>query len=138
MIPACLQARGCNNRGMMKTTFTLRSVASAACLALGVFAALPSSALAQDAVQLPFTSTLSNTAPLAFGMSAESAAAALGTPLAYVSGSPGNETFAVIRMVNGDGFLFRKDPLYLQFRHGRLTGWKGDWSRGWLNRSPFF
>jgi hypothetical protein len=123
---------------MMKTTLTLRSVASASCLALVAFAALPSTALAQDAVRLPFTSTLSNTTPLAFGMDIESAAAALGSPLTYVSGTPGNETFAVIRMVNGDGFLFRKDPLYLQFRHGRLTGWKGDWSRGWLNRSPFF
>ncbi len=123
---------------MMKTTLTLRSVASASCLALVAFAALPSSALAQDAVRLPFTSTLSNTTPLAFGMDIESAAAALGSPLTYVSGTPGNETFAVIRRVNGDGFLFRKDPLYLQFRHGRLTGWKGDWSRGWLNKSPFF
>jgi len=123
---------------MMKTTLALRSVASASCLALGVLAALCSSALAQDAVRLPFTSTLSNTTPLAFGMDAHSAAAALGSPLTYVSGSPGNETFVVIRMVNGDGFLFRKDPLYLQFRHGRLTGWKGDWSRTWLGRSPFF
>ena len=123
---------------MMKTTLALRSAAFASCLALAGSAALPSSALAQDAVRLPFTSTLSNTMPLAFGMDTESAAAALGSPLTYVSGSPGNETFVVIRMVNGDGFLFRKDPLYLQFRHGRLTGWKGDWSRAWLGKAPMF
>ena len=123
---------------MMKTPFALRSAAFASCLALAGSAALPSSALAQDAVRLPFTSTLSNTTPLAFGMDTESAAAALGSPLTYVSGSPGNETFVVIRMVNGDGFLFRKDPLYLQFRHGRLTGWKGDWSRAWLGKAPMF
>ena len=123
---------------MMKMTPALRSVALASCLALAASAVLPSFARAQDAVRLPFTSTLSNTTPLAFGMDAESAAAALGSPLTYVGGSPGNETFVVIRMVNGDGFLFRKDPLYLQFRHGRLTGWKGDWSREWLARSPVF
>lgn len=123
---------------MMKMTPALRSVALASCLALAASAVLPSFARAQDAVRLPFTSTLSNTTPLAFGMDAESAAAALGSPLTYVGGSPGNETFVVIRMVNGDGFLFRKDPLYLQFRHGRLTGWKGDWSREWLARSPAF
>jgi len=122
---------------MMKMKPALRSVALASCLA-ATSVAVPSFAQAQDAVRLPFTSTLSNTTPLAFGMDAESAAAALGSPLTYVSGSPGNETFVVIRMVNGDGFLFRKDPLYLQFRHGRLTGWKGDWSREWLARSPVF
>src|SRR3569623_2771559 len=123
---------------MMKTTLALRSVAAASWLALGVLAALCSSALAQDAVRLPVSSTLSNTTPLAFGMDAHSAAAALGSPLTYVSGSPGNEPFDVIRMVNGAGFLFRTDPLYLQFRHGRLSGCKGDWSRTWLGRSPFF
>ena len=114
-------------------------------LALGLFLSTLSAALAlalaaspanaQEPARLPFTATLSNTAPLAFGMDRESVAAALGAPLTYVRGSPGNETFVVIRMVNGDGFLFRKDPLYLQFRHGRLTGWKGNWSRDWLWRN---
>lgn len=111
---------------------------TASCIALATGAALSSSAMAQDNARPPFTSTLSNTTPLAFGMDAESVGAALGAPLTYVSGSPGNETFAVVRMVTGNGFLFRKDPLYLQFRHGRLTGWKGEWSRGWLSESPFF
>jgi len=124
---------------MMKITLALRAAAaSASCLALVALAAMPTFARAQETVRPPFTASLSNTNPLAFGMDAASVAATLGSPLTYVSGSPGNETFAVIRMVNGDGFLFRKDPLYLQFRHGRLTGWKGDWSRGWLSRSPVF
>lgn len=123
---------------MMKANLKFTAMACASCMALAASVVLSSSAMAQDNARPPFTATLSNTTPLAFGMDAESVAAALGSPLAYVSGSPGNETFAVIRMVNGDGFLFRKDPLYLQFRHGRLTGWKGDWSRGWLNRSPVF
>jgi hypothetical protein len=80
----------------------------------------------------PFTSTLSNNFPLAFGMDEATTAAALGTPLTYVSGKPGNEVFMVIRKVNGNGFTFRDDPLYLQFRKGRLTGWKGDWDRRWM------
>ena len=79
----------------------------------------------------PFTTTLSNPTPLVFGMSAEDAAFALGQPLSYVSGRPGNEIFVVIRNV-GARWSFRDDPLYLQFRGGRLTGWKGDWSRNWM------
>ncbi|HZC95119.1 MAG TPA: hypothetical protein VE267_03130, partial [Bradyrhizobium sp.] len=41
----------------------------------------------------PFTATLSNNTPLAFGMDAEEAARALGTPLNYLSGRPGDEIF---------------------------------------------
>jgi hypothetical protein len=80
----------------------------------------------------PFNATLSNTTPLAYGMSADAAAAALGTPLTYVQGKPGNETFVVTRKVNGKGFSYRDDPLFLQFRNGRLAGWKGDWNRNWM------
>lgn len=93
---------------------------------------------AQDMTQRrPFTSTLSNNTPLAFGMDADAASRALGLPLTYVSGRPGDEVFVVVRPANGDGFLWRQDPLYLQFRKGRLTGWKGEWSRPWMWRSPF-
>ena len=81
----------------------------------------------------PFTTTLSNHTPLVFGMSADDAAEALGQPLSYVSGQPGNEIFVVIRNV-GARWSFRDDPLYLQFRGGRLTGWKADWSRNWMWR----
>jgi hypothetical protein len=123
---------------MMKIAFAPNLAALASGIALLACTALPSPAAARDNARPPFTSTLSNTTPLAFGMDAESVATALGAPLTYVRGSPGNETFAVLRMVNGQGFLFRKDPLYLQFRHGRLTGWKGDWSRGWLAQAPVF
>lgn len=82
--------------------------------------------------QSPFTATMSNTAPLSFGMDQEAVAKALRAPLTYVKGKPGNEVFKAIWRVHGEGFLFRKDSLYLQFRKGRLTGWKGDWSRPWL------
>ncbi len=82
----------------------------------------------------PFNATLSNNVPLVFGMDPASAATALQTPLAYVSGRPGNEIFLALRDVGGGGFFERRDRLFLQFRHGRLTGWKGDWGRNWMWR----
>jgi hypothetical protein len=75
----------------------------------------------------PFTATLSNTTPLATGMSVDDAAQALGTPLSYVSGRPGDEVFLAYRNVRGSGLFVNKDRLYLQFRQGKLAGWKGDW-----------
>jgi hypothetical protein len=92
----------------------------------------PCAAQAPAPGQPTFTGTLSNTVPLQFGMDANTTAAVLGTPLTYVSGKPGNEIYMVIRKINGNGFWFRDDPLYLQFRGGRLTGWKGDWDRRWM------
>lgn len=80
----------------------------------------------------PFTATLSNNAPLAFGMAAEDAARALGTPLNYVKGRPGDEIYLAFRTVGGSGLYFHKDRLYLQFRKGRLAGWKGDWGHNWM------
>jgi hypothetical protein len=92
----------------------------------------PTAARAERLPPSPFTTTLSNHTPLVFGMSADDAADALGQPLSYVSGRPGNEIFLVIRNVGGSRWSFRDDPLYLQFRGGRLTGWKADWSRNWM------
>ena len=80
----------------------------------------------------PFTATLSNNTPLAFGMGAEDAARALGTPLNYVSGRPGEEVFLAFRNIGGSGLFYRKDRLFLQFRKGRLAGWKGDWGHNWM------
>lgn len=91
-------------------------------------------AMAQTPSSGPFTTTLSNTTPLVFGMTAEDATLALGTPLVYVEGPPGDEIFLTIRNVGGSRWSFRNDPLYLQFRAGRLTGWKADWSRNWMFR----
>jgi hypothetical protein len=82
----------------------------------------------------PFTATLSNSTPLAFGMDPEETARALGTPLNYVSGRPGDEIYLAFRNVGGNVFSFRNDRLYLQFRRGRLTGWKGDWGHNWMWR----
>jgi hypothetical protein len=80
----------------------------------------------------PFTSTLSNNVPLAFGMDAEDVSHALGTPLNYVSGRPGDEILMAFRNVGGSGLFSHNDRLYLQFRKGRLAGWKGDWGHNWM------
>jgi hypothetical protein len=64
---------------------------------------------------------------LNFGMSPEEAAAALGAPLTYVRGRAGDELFLAIPNVKGSALTIRSDALYLQFRRGRLSGWKGDW-----------
>jgi hypothetical protein len=87
-------------------------------------------AVAQQPQRVPFTQSLSNTTPLTFGMTAAEAAAALGVPLDYVSGAPGNEMLAAKRP--SPVYNRREAHLFLQFRSGRLTGWKGDWSRNWM------
>jgi len=66
-------------------------------------------------------------APLNFGMNAEQASQALGVPLNYVRGRPGDELLLAIPNVKGSALSTRSDGLYLQFRKGRLEGWKGDW-----------
>ena len=82
----------------------------------------------------PFIATLSNNTPLAFGMDAEEAARALGTPLNYISGRPGDEIYLTFRNIGGSGLFPKKDRLYLQFRKGRLAGWKGDWGHNWMRQ----
>src|SRR3954462_6569534 len=79
-----------------------------------------------------FTATLSNNTPLAFGMDADEAARALGTPLNYVRGRPGEEIYLTFRNIGGSGLFYKKDRLFLQFRKGRLAGWKGDWGHNWM------
>lgn len=85
---------------------------------------------AEPLAHAPFTRTLSNTTPLVFGMNEMEATAALGVPLVYLRGRPGNETFAAERP--NPTYLNREARLFLQFRNGRLTGWKGDWGRNWM------
>ena len=96
--------------------------------AFGAFA----SASAQPLGAPPFTATLSNNTPLAFGMDLDDAARALGTPLTYVRGRPGDEIYLAFRNIGGSGLFLHKDRLFLQFRKGRLAGWKGDWGHNWM------
>jgi hypothetical protein len=71
--------------------------------------------------------TASNGVPLSFGMTADQASEVLGVPLNYVRGTRGNELLVAIPNVKGSALSVRSDGLYLQFRKGHLTGWKGDW-----------
>lgn len=80
----------------------------------------------------PFTTTLSNNIPLALGMDADAAARALGAALTYIKGRPGDEIYLTFRDVGGSELFPRKDRLFLQFRRGRLSAWKGDWGDSWM------
>jgi hypothetical protein len=116
---------------MKRLLFDVGSVAVAAIFGLSSPAGAQQ-LLRGPSQNLPFIATLSNTTPLVFGMGEDDAARALGTPLSYISGRPGNEIYLTFRNIGGTGFFNRQDRLYLQFRKGRLTGWKGDWGHNWM------
>jgi hypothetical protein len=103
--------RGDNNRSLK---------ASAVLIALALLTLSPARA------QMFGTPTPPNI-PIAFGMTPEQVAAALGVGLLYVRGRPGDELLLAVPNVKGATLAKRSDGLYLQFRHGRLSGWKGDW-----------
>jgi hypothetical protein len=95
---------------------------SAVVLAVTIAGAMLSPARAQrSATAVPLN------APLSFGMNADEASQALGTALYYVRGRPGDELLVALPNVKGAALSYRSDGLYLQFRKGRLAGWKGDW-----------
>jgi hypothetical protein len=103
-------------------------------LATALFAASPAAASSWQFPLLgspsPFT-TLPNT-PLVFGMDVDDVSRVLGQPLRYVSGRPGNEIYLAVRDTSSNRVFHRRDLLYLQFRKGRLTGWKGDSGYNWI------
>lgn len=68
-----------------------------------------------------------NISPLAFGMTADDASRALQGPLLYVRGPPGSEVYLFERRADVPGIYPVADRVFLQFRRGRLTGWKRDW-----------
>ena len=70
----------------------------------------------------------SNIFPLAFGMTPDEAASAIGAPLVYVSGRPGSEVFLAERNAGVPGLYPVATRIFLQFRRGGLTGWKHDWA----------
>ena len=80
----------------------------------------------------PFSSNLSNTFPLAFGMAPQDVEQALGTPLQYIKGAPGDETMMAMRTGTGYVLFLHKERVYLQFRKGHLAGWKADWGHSWM------
>ena len=48
-------------------------------------------------------------------------------PLIYLSGSRGSERYMVERMSTVPGWYPVDTRIILQFRRGRLTGWRRDW-----------
>lgn len=69
-----------------------------------------------------------NTWPLAFGMTPQQASAALGVPLTHSSGPPGAEILLARGWAGVPGRFPVDATLALQFRRGRLTGWKENWN----------
>ena len=121
----------------MKNLSVVKSLACNALLLIAAFAAQLAPAGAQQwppgaVARTPFTATLSNTTPLVFGMDVSDASRALGEPLSYIRGHAGDEIYLAIRNLGGSGLLNHHDRLFLQFRKGRLTGWKGDWGHNWM------
>ena len=80
----------------------------------------------------PFVTSLSNNIPLAFGMDTEQTARALGQKLQYVRGRPGDEIYLALRNLGGSRLIPTRHRLFLQFRHGRLAGWKEDYGENWM------
>ena len=80
----------------------------------------------------PFYATMSNHRPLVFGMDVEQVSAALKQPLQYVSGPPGEEIYLALRNLGGSGLINHHDRLFLQFRNGRLAGWREDYGKNWM------
>jgi hypothetical protein len=81
------------------------------------------SARAQQALAAP-------NIPLSFGMNPEQVSRVLGVSLYHVRGGAGDELLLARPDVKGAALASRSDGsdgLYLQFRRGRLSGWKGDW-----------
>jgi hypothetical protein len=69
----------------------------------------------------------SNTLPLIYGMTPAEASLALGLPLIPYRGRHSSEIYYAIDRANIPGFYPTDFAIALQFRRGKLTGWKKDW-----------
>jgi len=65
--------------------------------------------------------------PLVFGMTKEQVARVVEAPLIYLSGPRDSERFLVERPATVPGWYPVDTHIVLQFRRGRLTGWRRDW-----------
>jgi hypothetical protein len=68
-----------------------------------------------------------NDIPLAFGMTPEEAATALGSPLNHIPGGRSGDVYVVDMYAKMPGFYGVGKHIYLKFRNDHLTGWKYDW-----------
>jgi hypothetical protein len=104
-----------------------RSIKRLMVTSMATWMALASVTLTPASGQQPLRGIPPNGVPLLFGMTADEVSQALGVPLSYVRGRPGDELLVATSNVKGSVLSGRSDGLYLQFRKGRLEGWKGDW-----------
>lgn len=109
-----------------------RAILAAGIALLSIAASVQAEPFGTLPLRRPFVETLSNTTPLAFGMDAEQTVHALGQPLQYVKGRRGNEVYLALRDIGGSGLISHRHRLFLQFRHGRLAGWKEDYGENWM------
>ena len=65
--------------------------------------------------------------PFAFGMTREDVEHVVQAPLIYLSGSRGSERYLIQRLSSVPGLYPVDTRIVLQFRRGRLTGWRRDW-----------
>ena len=65
--------------------------------------------------------------PLTFGMTKDEVVHLVEAPLVYLSGAPGSERYLVQRPASVPGFYPVDTRIVLQFRRGKLTGWRRDW-----------
>ncbi|PDT88520.1 hypothetical protein CO669_19125 [Bradyrhizobium sp. Y36] len=110
----------------------MRAILAAVAMVTLLSSAAPAEPFGGMPARRPFVTTSSNSIPLAFGMDAEQTARALGQPLQYVRGRPGNEIFLALRNIGGSRLIPTRHRLFLQFRHGRLAGWKEDYGENWM------
>jgi len=70
--------------------------------------------------------------PFSFGMTREQVEHLAQAPLIYLSGPRGSERYLIERLSTVPGFYPVDTRIVLQFRRGRLTGWRRDWQmRPW-------
>ncbi|MEJ0076248.1 MAG: hypothetical protein WDO17_12500 [Alphaproteobacteria bacterium] len=65
--------------------------------------------------------------PLLFGMTRDQVERVFSAPLIYLSGARGSERYMVERLASVPGWYPVDTRVILQFRRGRLTGWRRDW-----------
>lgn len=65
--------------------------------------------------------------PFAFGMTMGEVERIADAPLIYLSGPRGSERYLIERRASVPGLYPVDTHIVLQFRRGRLTGWRRDW-----------
>jgi len=82
-------------------------------------------ACAAEAGQARYPQTYND--PLVFGMTKDDVARLVESPLIYLAGARGSERYLVERRATVPGVYPVDTHVVLQFRRGRLTGWRRDW-----------